>query len=56
MFTMSPSLHWKQKFIDTAGRLERYEKRVKKSKVLQDSKTKSQKKERKKKGKKKKLK
>lgn len=30
----------KQKFIDTAGRLERYEKRVKKSKVLQDSKTK----------------
>jgi len=28
------------KFIDTAGRLERYEKRVKKSKVLQDSKTK----------------
>ncbi len=31
----------KQKFIDTAGRLERYEKRVKKSKVLQDSKTKA---------------
>lgn len=34
----------KQKFIDTAGRLERYEKRVKKSKALKDSKIKAKKK------------
>ena len=33
----------KQKFIDTAGRLERYEKRVKKSKALKDSKIKTKK-------------
>jgi len=34
----------KQKFIDTAGRLERYEKRIKKSKELKDSKIKAKKK------------
>lgn len=34
----------KQKFIDTAGRLERYEKIVQKSKVLKDSKIKAEKK------------
>ncbi len=39
----------KQKFIDTAGRLERYEKIIKKSKDLQNSKTKTKKKGEKKK-------
>ncbi len=34
----------KQKFIDTAGRLERYEKMIKKSKALKDSKEKRKKK------------
>lgn len=34
----------KQKFIDTAGRLERYEKMIKKSKALKDSKIKAEKK------------
>jgi len=34
----------KQKFIDTAGRLERYKKIIKKSKALKDSKVKTKKK------------
>ncbi len=34
----------KQKFIDTAGRLERYKKMIKKSKALKDSKVKTKKK------------